>query len=300
MFDIPAVLAGPALAALLAGPADSPDPAAASEAAPPPAEVLSGPSVDDAETAVPASLVRRDFAGALEPLDAPPAEVALALLDLSAEERARTAALLDERAAAMERVVRANLRNTQLLEAATATPAAAPPHRAAAGRDRIASVQQGVMRSIRDELGDEPLVEQLAAVLAPGHADELRRLVRDYTTAAVAERAAALAEAGEGRSDLGRRIRAGAEHRIDLFRRDVERTLQRIIEGGTRDVDRIVEHLKLTPEQANEVRTILQRFGERTMLDPTERDGVNLYLELRAVLTMEQRAKLLEMWRREK
>ena len=77
---------------------------------PPDADALRGPTISTKSSAAKQSIVERDFDGRVKKLDEPPALAALRVLELTPEERAATEKVVSDRAAALDAIVRDNLK----------------------------------------------------------------------------------------------------------------------------------------------------------------------------------------------
>ncbi len=167
----------------------------------PPANILAGPKV--ASDAAGATLVQRDETGKVRRLDVPPAEAALELLELDDASRAKAQEILDERAAAIDSIVRENL---QLLA-----------RLANAGKAKEKSDQRQLYRELAEKAeplrARGPLADELASVLPQEKAEQLRTYVGQYYEAIAAEDHSPAADAPDLMGEESDQIKAPQETR---------------------------------------------------------------------------------------
>jgi hypothetical protein len=270
------------------------DPPSEIPAPPTPAPaVLAGPRVD--APIVRTSLVERDETGKVRRLDVPPAEAGVGLLALDDATRAGVREVLDRRAASLDRVVRENL--SLLVKIATAGQAG---DRAEARR---------LLRDLYEKA--EPLraqgrlLDELRAVLPAERADELKRLVDEYTKAVFAEAQAALDADDAARSEVGERAgvradrggslrRAAQGEMIAAVGRELKRSYERVVTVSVKDFDELLKKLELRPEQEAEVRRLVTDQFQRTEGKPTPAQRGELFAKIYAELDAGQRGKLLD------
>lgn len=271
-------------------PQNDPNREAEQEATP---TLLGGPTVDAKGER--ATLVRRSFTGELERLERHPAEAALDLIDVPEDARPAIDQILAERRRVLDELVVDRL--DLLVKLANG----------GTQDDRRQS-----MRALRDAMA--PLVrkgelgERIRQLLPQDLAAEHQRLEREYVRAAVEERLRTLRQEsdamGSGRQDRGLRMRAYAIERLVGLGAEVKGAYERtLVQQGER-LDRIIDQLNLTPEQEGNVRRIIQRSNENTLLGenprkPTERERLAVFLEVAAELTPEQRRQLVRIARGE-
>jgi len=258
--------------------------------------LLGGPTVDAQGDR--ATLVRRSFTGELERLERHPAEAALDLIDAPEDARPAIDQILAERRRVLDELVVDRL--DLLVKLANGGTQDDRRQSMRALRDAMAPLVR------KGELGDrvrELLPQDLAA--------EHQRLEREYVRAAVEERVRTLQqEAGamgggeQARGQRMLRMRAYAIERLVGLGAEVKGAYERtLVQRGER-LDRIIDQLNLTPEQEGNVRRIIQRSNENTLLGenprkPTERERMSVFLEVAAELTPEQRRQLVRIARGE-
>ena len=227
------------------------------------------------------TLVRRTFEGAIQRLGIDPGEAALDLLDLDDDARQRALGVLDRRAAALDTVVLDNLHLLTQIESA-----------AEAGRMfRVLQIASGIHERFVDEVGREPLVDQLASVLPAHDAAGLRRLVEGYWDAIAHE---------EGGADVGR-IEAFVIKRraaLEVFGKEVERALERVFSDTGEDDEgweAMLAALDLSPEQEREIRSMGEEFYLRARLNPTKDEMAEFLTSVYLTLDEGQRTRLFSM-----
>jgi len=168
--------------------------AAAQTAGAPAEPLLSGPAVESTENTP--SLVRRGFDGAMERQRIQPETAALELLELNDAEGSAVDAVLTQRRALIDGIVRTNLTDVQrFFEAHKARDRGAM--RAAMGDLRVA---------LQPAIDEGPLFDLVAAALPASERDAYRAIVGEYHAAARDARRAEMAERA-GRGDGPRRRR---------------------------------------------------------------------------------------------
>lgn len=301
------------------------------EQAGPPAGLLAGPEVEDAD-AGPSGGFRMDAPGAAE-LTVPPEVLVLGSVDLDDQTRARIDAMLEARALELDAIVRDNRRAvlTAIMGARNADP-----------QERREHLRE-VARLLRPVLEDGPLARQIAAMLP-----EDRRAA--YTDELAAYHRAAI-EARRGRTGLGddpadgpprrrgtpergtpesggdhvlfdddagdtrrrerereplrrRWNRAGGGDAAGLFgslrielRASLERVVRDPIEDFNERIDRLSAEIDLGPEQSAELRELLLELGRARGDRGAQRELRRRAAELLSGLNPEQRARVRETLR---
>lgn len=253
-----------------------PDPGAAAPAptaAPPP---LSGPKVESPER--PKSLVERDFGGKLKRLEIEPAQAALALLDLNADEKAATEKILNERAAIMDTIVTDNLREVVEMSQAFAARDAAAGLRLAGElfRRSGAIVDRG------------RLVDELAKALTEANAAELHRLTIEYQRAAIEESAQQNGANGRPRGRQG----AVAYERLAGWGNEIRLAFERTIVARGRELEDLLKELGVTPEQESKIRAVIEETYIATFGKPTKAQQTAGFIKIFGLLNDDQRAQL--------
>lgn len=241
-------------------------------------DALAGPFVET--TPHERSLVRRDFSGRLVRLDGLPVNAALDLMDLTPEEKAAAMRPLTERAVAIEKILRENTR--LVLEAQGAFKPGDD------GRGQRAVVK--LYNLARPVFAAGSPLDLTAAELPGEKARELRRLVGEYTRAAVADRMA-------GNVDGKKQDRFGAfvAERVAVFGKEVELAAKRTFEGGEKDFRELSRKLGLTPEQESKIQAMFVGMMTRDYAKPSKGEQLRVMLSAYKLLTDEQRARLREI-----
>lgn len=218
----------------------------------PPADVLAGPRVGgEAGRVTPDALVERDFDGKVRRLDMTPEEAALALMDLTPEEKASVEAILGTRAAAIDALVRANLQTIQ--DAANAGQSGDRAGQARAVRALLGQAK---------ELGEKGrLRDQLVRVLDPEKADQLRMMTDAYWKAVVDE-----SEKGEG-AGKGSRGRAMTKEFLLAMGQEIRRSYERSIASKGKELDAALATLNLSDEKATRVKNLFTDYGQKNLLN---------------------------------
>ncbi len=254
-------------------------PGVAQPADEPPA--LSGPKIE--EEASRATLVRRGYDGALEPLEAPPEVAALDLFDLDDQTWEKIDVILGERAAVIDGVVVRNILTLVELQAANATGDAASQRRLLGS---IVDQLEGLRKSGR-------LVDKLARVLPREHVKAYRDLVRERHTARFEELRVELHSARIEDADHAAFKRLIAEA-IGL---EIKRSYDRIVEAGTSQLEETLAAMELDPETEGEVRRLVQDFAQKTALNPTAEQRRGLFADIYRALPPDARRRLVNLYR---
>lgn len=253
----------------------APDPP--SDASEPP---LAGPEVE-AEAADP-SLVERNAQGRIERLKIWPEQAAIDLLELSEETAQRVRDVINERAAAMDRVVQDQMQRVQQLgQAAEAQEWA-----------RALSELRKLYEDFRAELGRDSLQERIESVLPPEKVEEYRSIVEEYWKRVISE------EMGEEVEGLLKTVQATIIQKamsIELFGEEIGRSYERVASDGGEEIEYVMSQLQLRDEQKPEIRAILRDLFTSAEGEPTEDQWKNALREIHARLDCEQRAILFEM-----
>lgn len=273
-----ASLARPTPPASASAPPD--EPAATSVAAPvhAPDDLLAGPSfaaeADSPQAA--RSLVARDFAGALKPLEVRPEQAALDLLDLSPEQRAAAQRVLDDRAVRLDSIVRKNLK--LLAKGQTARASNDPAERRAVFSE-FADTFGGL-------LDHHALSDSIAATLPTDEARRYRTIVDEYWAALEAN--AENAPAGP----MGRRQGPA----VQVMGQEIKRSFERVVGQGRERLDAMLAELQLTPEQEGKIRaTIMDASLKAQGREQGSLQKLKLFRQIAKDLTPEQRARLREL-----
>ncbi len=268
---------------------------AQSDASKPTEAVLSGPKVEAKAQA--RTLIERDETGRVRRLDIPPAEAALKLLDLDDATKEKTQAILDKRAAILDRIVKENL--LLLVELSNAT------------RSGDKEAARDLLRELAEKA--EPLrtrgqlQEELSRVLPAEKSAELKQLVQEYARAIFADAEQARSSesmegegAGERRSRRGAMSKAAQAEYVAAVGRELKRSYDRVVTAAVQDFDELIKALDLTPEQEAEVRRIATDHFQKTAGNPTPKQKGEVFAQVYAKLNAEQRRALLKRARGEK
>lgn len=243
------------------------------------ARALAGPEV--APRAAEPTLVRRTFGGRIQRLDVHPAEAALDLIQIDEDARQRAIAILDKRAAAMDKVVLDHLDLLTQIQPAVES-----------GRVfHVLQIASQLHRDFEARAGTASLVDQLAGVLPLEDAQSLRRLVDEYWDALAAE---------EGGEDVGRIEAFVIERRaaLEVFGKEIERAFDRISMGGAGDAqawERILVALELSPEQERTIRAMGRDFYVESRFNPTRQETAEFLGRVYLQLDTDQRTKLFRL-----
>ncbi len=233
--------------------------------------VLGGPPV--APSADAPRLAERDYAGRVKPLEIPPEEAAIGLLNLDAEAKERVDAILIARAAIIDRVVIENIESLLELQSA----------RAANDRETVQRVLAELVAKLGPLRERGRLVDEIAAALPEDKAAEFRSLVADYWKAV-------LGEEGGGRATARVRTR----ETLQAFGREIKRSYDRQVTARVAEFDSLLAKLGLAPEQESKIRSLVTDFGQQTKLNPSPAQQRELVEKIMIVLEPAQRREFLK------
>lgn len=238
---------------------------------------LAGPRL--AATQRPATLVQYDLAGRLRRPEIAPEEAALALLDLDAQAKAAADAIIEGRAAALDRFVSENLLLLGQLDTAG---------KAGGKLDQFTLFMQ-LYEKLRPTLEQGPLDARIAAALPAPAAARFRALVNTYYTAAAQE--IQEADAANGKKTPLRLAMLG--ERLRLVGEEIKRSYERQAAAGTLIADYLLADLDLTEAQRNTISRLKLDFLERTSFHPTEKQQQGFVAGAVAYLSEAQRARVI-------
>lgn len=253
---------------------------------PPP---LAGPKVPDPDKprSDSPSIVSRDFDGKMRPLDNTPVAAALAKLDLDEPTRKAVDDVLAARARDMDAFVRDNLQQLALLKNAKVSG-----DREGFRRELLAVLQ--LAKPITDK---GPLVEQVASVLPPAKADQLRAMVKEHARAKVAER---MDDGGDASSQRpAGRFQAIMAEQLGGIGEEIKAAYERTVKSKSGELDRIGKHLNLTPEQESKIQQAYTDLFQKTLGKPTRAQRLALFSSILSELTPEQKRLFAQLQRRE-
>ncbi|MBX3355617.1 MAG: hypothetical protein KF724_07955 [Phycisphaeraceae bacterium] len=264
-----------------------PDPIIADDAG-----ILRGPSVGAHQppTAAPrpmgrASLVNRTFEGRIVPVEGEPEAAALRALDLSESARQAVDSIVTRRIEAFDELVRTNF-----IEIERGAAALARLEHVTSGTERWAALMEFSEAwkvfepwrdrgSVIDEVGDAvPRAQRLQA----------QRMVRAYRMALLRERA----------EDLGierTSAQVQAHVRLEQFAVLLQESFERQQRQGSEALEQVARELQLTPEQAEQARTIFGALAERELR--REATGWDRFRALASFMETLEPAQRVRAWR---
>lgn len=269
-----------ALTLLLALPAFAQDkpkdpPPAAPAAEPGKDDVLSGPKVK--ETVAEKSLVKRNFQGRVQRLEANPAEAAIELLSLDATTAAKVKKVVDERTRILDRIVRENL---ELLLKIQNTG------------DRRGKL--ALLRESREKFKELEtrgrLQEEVAKVLPEDQAKRYEELIKGYWETLLAD---AEQEAGAGKEKTPKAEIAAREVLL-AFGVEIRRSYERQIASKTKELEEFLGKLGLSAEKEAKIRNYFVEFAERTKGRANEQQRRDLFQKVFKELDRDQQRLVLD------
>lgn len=244
------------------------------------ADALRGPTLDKHPDRPQRSIVERDFNGRLKKHEDHPVLVALSRLELTADEKAAADKVLGERAAAIDTIVRDNLKELVQLDGAKKSGDAAATNKLQA--DLLAKAKPFFQRGT--------MLAELMPVLPESKFVELRKMVEEYTRIATQDRAADPMSGKDKPNAVGNLLTQGFEN----FGAEAKASFKRVVEAGGKDFDKLIQMLQLTPEQESKVRQLAGDLYQKTYGKPTKRQQFKLFLSIYAELDTQQRHRLAE------
>lgn len=240
---------------------------------------LAGPRLDQPGIVEAPSLVERDFDGRLKRLEGLPVEAALDRMNLTDAQRDAARKPLRDRSLAIEKILRDNLK--LVIDAQSAFK----PGDDGRGQRALARLYQ----LAEPVLGGPRPLDLAAAALDDDHARELRRIVGEYTRAAVEDRMAGHVD-GKKADRFGAYV---AENAATVFK-EIELAAKRVFEAGDRDFQELSRKLELTPEQESRIQAIFIEMATTRNGPPDKMKQLQAILSAYALLTDDQRARLRE------
>jgi hypothetical protein len=226
------------------------------------------------------SIVERDFNGKLKKLEDNPALVALRRLELTPEERVAAGKVVGDRAAAIDAIVRDNLR--LLIEFGLA--------KQAGDSEDTNRMQAQVMEKASPFLKRGPLIAELRPALSKEKFAELKRMVDEYNKMAAQDRMGDPMTGPKKDNKLGAMLAQGAEG----FLAEARASYQRVVEAGGKDFENLIKLLELTPQQESKVRQIVMDMFQKTYGKLTKGQQIKVFLDIYAELDAGQRHRLAE------
>lgn len=262
---------------------------------------LGGPRVVAPEKV--ATITEREMDGSLKKLDARPEQAAIALLDLTPEEKTAVDAILDKRAVAVGSLLAEHQALFLKIQQA---------RQGNASREEIAPLMRE-FRPIAAPLVSPALLDQLAGVLPVEKASKLRSLVGEYMQALAAEGTKAGRGPANPPTDTARRRRANADDapaapaanppaitermEINLLLHEMGRSLNAVVEERRAHSAELMKAIEATPEQEEQIRAIVRGAGDNAGLRPTREQRTEMRRKIMAILTPEQQKKFNEFQR---
>lgn len=242
--------------------------------------MLAGPRVEGEAAA---SLVVRDFNGALVALEVRPEVAAIDLLDLDEASRAAVEKVLTERGALVRSVT---LEHYDLfLRAQAALQARA--------RDEMRALAAD-LRTALAPLIAPTLASRVSEALPKAVRGRYMDLVREYAAALAADAAAGVGGRDDARR-AGRWAERAAASRVEmrLTLSEMARSFAAFVEERRARVDEIITLIEATPEQEARLREVIRREGEKAGPDPSPAQRGAILRAVLAEMTPEQRRKVL-------
>jgi hypothetical protein len=277
---------------------------------------LSGPEVK-AQTGN-KTLVERDFAGKLKRVEVHPAEAAVKLLNLDEPTRAKVDAVLAQRAATMDGIVRDNLKTIVQLAGA----------RESGNRTELQRLMRELGEAAKPLRDRGALLNELVAALPEAEGKQLKAIVTEYFGALVQERAEEAKSADreakptgemEKRPDTDTPGETGANPRRNRPRGgspsaaggmaaeiaaiaggELKRAYERVVGQRSKDFDELIKTLNLTPEQEGKVRKLVGDSFTATYGKASPAEKAKVFLQVYALLDEDQKATLAKRFREAK
>jgi hypothetical protein len=258
------------------------DPPAATQipATNPDADALRGPTVTQSLDRPHHSIVQRDFNGRIKKAEEHPVLLALARLDLAPEEKAAADKVLGERAAALDTIVRDNLR--LIVEFALAMQAS--------DSQTLAKLQPEILNKAQPFFKRGPLLAELMPALPDEKFAQLKKMVNEYNTLAAQDRAADPMSGKDKPNRFGAVIAQGFENSGT----EVRASFDRVVGAGVKEFDALIKMLQLTPEQEATVRQKAGDLFQKTYGKPTKRQQLMIFLDIYGLLDTDQRHRLAQ------
>ena len=244
------------------------------------ADALRGPSLTRRPDRPEHSIVERDFQGRVKKLDDNPALVALGKLEFTAAEKQKVDKAVGDRAAAIDAIVRDNLR--LIVEFVQAKQGSAT--------EDSNKLQAQVMEKASPFLRRGPLINELRPALPGDKFAELKGMVDEYNRTVAADRMDDPMSGPKKDNKLGAMLAQG----IEGFAAEVRASFHRVVDGGGKEFEDLIKMLQLTPEQESKVRQLAGDFFQKTYGKPTKAQQIQFFLGLYNELDAAQRHRLAE------
>lgn len=253
-------------------------------------EPLRGPSA--ATPVARATIVEREFSGALKRVEGDPTLAALAKIELTPEQRAACARVIDERHAALDRLVADNLKEIVAIHNA----------KQSGDKEELRTTMRALYTKAKGVLKQTRLSEELKGVLPEAKHAELTNILAEYYAAAIRTRSDAAARetasetAGKEAALFDERRAASAELLV-TFGAELKSSYARVFGSRKEDFEKLLGELNLTPEQDAKVRQIVTDAFQKSLGKPTPAQNARMVLEIAGLLSLEQRKLVLDKLR---
>jgi hypothetical protein len=245
----------------------------------PDADALRGPTLTESPDRPKHSIVERDFNGRVKKTEEHPVLLALSRLELTAEEKAAADKVLTERAAALDTIVRDNLKLiVEFAQAKQSSDAAS-----------LKTLQPQLLERAQPFFQRGSMLSELISALPEDKFTELRKMVQEYNSLSAHDRAADTS-VKEKPNRLGTVIAMGFEN----FAAEARASYERVVGAGGKEFDALLKNLQLTPEQDAKIRQKALDLYQKTYGKPTKKQQFNLFLSIYADLDTEQRHRLAQ------
>lgn len=245
---------------------------------PEPGAALAGPAITKGRAP---SLVEWRYDGSLRELESSPEEVALSLLELDADVRARADAVIAKRQAFFDRVLSRNLMLALEIDAA----------QKAEEKLRTARLSFELLAHFEPLRHEPPVREAIAAELDAEDARVFEIMIDEYDRAFAMDLRAKAER--EGRQT--NRVEIVATRAGEQFVRDIEMSFKRMEASGQIAFEYVLAQLSLEAEHAERVRKACAPFLGANPEGMSEKEYGLAFLAMAAHLTEAQRAKLAEV-----
>ena len=223
------------------------------------------------------TLIRREFDGRLMRIESEPVSAAIAIMELSFEDRKKAEKVLLDRAVAVDRLLQDNMRLVLELQNAF------QPGDDGDGQRALASLyEQAKPIFLKGQL-----VDLVAAELSADQARELKRIVEEYRQAGIQDRITR----GEQKDRFG----AFLAENFTNFQKELEASGKRVFEGGDKEFAELSKKLDLTSEQEAKIQNMYLDMVAKSKGKPSKNDGLKVILQAMQLLNPEQKQKLREI-----
>jgi hypothetical protein len=244
------------------------------------ADALRGPTIEKSPERPEHSIVERDFNGRLKKLEDHPVLVALSRLTLTPEQKSAAEKVLGDRAAAIDTIVRDNLKELVELDGAKKSGDTATANK----------LQAELLEKAKPFFKRGTMLAELMPVLPDDKFAELKKMVDEYNKVATQDRNTNPMSGKDKPNPVGNLLAQGFEN----FGAEAKASFKRVVEAGGKDFDNLIKMLQLTPEQESKVRQKAGDLFQKTYGKPTKAQQFRLVLDIYAELDTEQRHRLAQ------